>query len=95
MFISGQLFDNAATDAGPAASDMTDEVITYHGKPLEVKDRLNRFRATDDFIWNNPYRATSGKVRSFYHAKDQEFKRKFHPRPASSANLSCCAQRPT
>ena len=50
------------------------EVITYHGKTIEIKDRLNRFRAVEDFIWNNPYRATSGKINSFYHAKDQEFK---------------------
>ena len=48
----------------------------YHGRPIEIKDRLNRFCAVDENIWNNPYRATSHKIRGFFHAKDQEFKRK-------------------
>ena len=82
MFLGGQLFENAASAemVVPATnrdrSQNNANTITYHGKPVEIKDRLNRFRATDENIWNNPYRATSNKIRSFYHAKDQEFKRK-------------------
>ena len=49
-------------------------MIVYHGVPLEVKDRLNRFRVVDDNIWNNPFRATSNKIANFFHVKDQEFK---------------------
>jgi len=62
------MFENAAT--AEAAHELTGEghQITYHGKPIEIKDRLNRFRPVDDHIWNNPYRATSNKIRSFYHA---------------------------
>lgn len=52
------MFENAAT--AEAAHELTGEghQITYHGKPIEIKDRLNRFRPVDDHIWNNPYRAT-------------------------------------
>ena len=77
MFLSGQIFDNAAVDelANDSPSlEALDNQITYHGKPIEVKDRLNRFTVTDENIWNNPYRATSYKIRNFFHSKDQEFK---------------------
>lgn len=81
MFLTGQVFENGATQQKGAdvAGTSTDSaaVIMYHGKPVEIKDRFNRFRTIDDNIWNNPYRATSGKINSFYHAKDQEFKCKF------------------
>ena len=48
--------------------------ITYHGNQIEIKDRHNRFKATSDFIWNNPYRATSNKIRGYWHAQEQQFK---------------------
>jgi hypothetical protein len=73
MFLTGQQFENGLTmqvNEPSKNSKGNSEVITYHGKTIEVKDRLNRFRVVDDFIWNNPYRATSGKINSFYHAKD-------------------------
>ena len=72
MFIGGQSFDNQATVKSPtvAAQNLDEGTITYHGQPIEIKDRLNRFRAVDENIWNNPYRATSHKIRTFYHAKD-------------------------
>ena len=77
MFLSGQMFENAAVNESVAVTNSQEPgegTIMYHGVPVEVKDRLNRFRAVDDNIWNNPYRATSYKIRSFYHSKDQEFK---------------------
>ena len=80
MFLTGQTFENGATQQPgllDTASNSDSAVITYHGKPVEVKDRMNRFRAVDDNIWNNPYRATSTKINGFYHAKDQQFKRKY------------------
>ena len=86
MFLTGQMFDNAASNESAAmvnAQESTEQQVTYHGVPIEVKDRLNRFRATDDNIWNNPYRATSTKIRNFYHAADQEFKCKL------TATLHC------
>ena len=76
MFISGQIFDNALTEKPPTAGlHQEDEgTVSYHGRPIEIKDRLNRFRTVDENIWNNPYRTTSHKIRAFFHAKDQEFK---------------------
>jgi len=72
------MFENAAINESATIANnqdaLSDGVITYHGVPVEVKDRMNRFRAVDDNIWNNPYRATSYKIRNFYHSKDQEFK---------------------
>jgi len=66
------MFGNTATDPN-ANGDLAlngEEQITYHGCPIEIKDRHNRFRAVTDNIWNNPYRATSHKIRGFYHSKD-------------------------
>jgi len=76
MFLTGQAFENGPTIEVAALNNSQDSVgtITYHGQTIEVKDRLNRFRAVDEYIWNNPYRATSGKINGFFHAKDQEFK---------------------
>ena len=75
------MFENAAVNDVAGSSQGTVQAeggdVTYHGRPIEIKDRLNRYRAVDDNIWNNPYRATSNKIRSFYHTKDQEFKCKF------------------
>lgn len=90
MFLTGQVFENAATQQKgiDTASENSGAIITYHGKPVEVKDRFNRFCTVDENIWNNPYRATSGKINSFYHAKDQEFKRKFRPPAAELKNYS-------
>ena len=80
------MFENSATvvastgavktvDKSCGSPDIDDEnVITYHGRPVEIKDRHNRFGTLSDNIWNNPYRATSSKIRNFYHAQDQEFK---------------------
>ena len=64
------MFENSATQVPTTrmASADDDNVITYHGKQVEIKDRHNRFGAISDNIWNNPYRATSSKIRSFYHA---------------------------
>ena len=79
MFVGGQMFENSATNvASTNAGADNDNAITYHGKPIEIKDRLNRFGTLSDNIWNNPYRATSSKIRGFYHASDQEFKCKFY-----------------
>ena len=55
-------------EINPASNE---QHITYHGNPIEIKDRNNRFKVTSDFIWNNPYRATSNKIRGYWHAKDQ------------------------
>ena len=62
------MFENAAINEAAANVNNQDQQlegtnqIAYHGVPIEVKDRLNRFRAVDDNIWNNPYRATSYKI---------------------------------
>ena len=42
-------------------------------RSVDVKDRLNRFTALPENIWNNPHR-TSAKSHKFYHAKEVEFK---------------------
>ena len=83
------MYDNSATEpvatiheAIAASNDnniednarIDDGAIMYHGQAIEIKDRVNRFCQVDENIWNNPYRATSQKIRSFYHAKDQTFK---------------------
>ena len=73
MFLAGQMFDNAAVDElahVTTSQEGLENTVTYHGKPIEIKDRLNRFRAVDENIWNNPYRATSYKIRNFFHSKD-------------------------
>ena len=74
MFLSGQMFENAATTEAAPEYIANHGHVMYHGKSVEIKDRLNRFRTVDENIWNNPYRATSNKIRNFYHTKDQEFK---------------------
>ncbi len=64
MYVAGKMFENTATAVNKtgAAGDpeFSEEAqITYHGCPIEIKDRLNRFKAVSGNIWNNPYRATS------------------------------------
>ena len=69
MFEHGGEMAGAAGHEEVVINPVSDEQpITYHGQAIEIKDRNNRFKATSDFIWNNPYRATSDKIRGYWHA---------------------------
>lgn len=61
MFLTGQFPDSAPIPIGSIPPPST-----THPRSIDVKDRLNRFTATSENIWNNPYR-TSAKSHKFYH----------------------------
>ena len=87
MYLTGQTLDLSNTQLQAIAPPGV-----FVDRSVDVKDRLNRFTALPENIWNNPYR-TSTKSHKFYHEKEVEFKCKC-PTCLCSCNLPV-SQRPT
>ena len=87
MYLTGQALDLSNTQLQAIAPPGV-----FVDRSVDVKDRLNRFTALPENIWNNPYR-TSTKSHKFYHEKEVGFNRKC-PTCLCSCNLPVL-QRPT